>query len=252
LKIQHAAFGQKGQGRYEYQDRLRVIPRFGKNKQEVWGAVLDGHFGNALTAEEGAEHLHRFFNQARKKGQTSEQAMVSAYHAVDERCRTFESGACAATFLLERASGKLTFANAGDVRILLITPEDVQQLTIDHRTSNRKERERFLRGPGRIEGVYFSYGNFDIMVSRSLGDFKLKPAGLIATPQTGTCLIPQGTSWLVSATDGLFDDLLNNHVAEIVRKLEQPSVIIPELITIAVDRLRSDDDITIVVLRITR
>ena len=231
------------------EDAHHFSSRLGKTKS--WGAVLDGHGSDRNVAELGAQQLHRVFLKACKTGQDPMRAMRTAYLTVDNMTKGLRSGACAATFFLDRVTGELTFGNAGDVRILLVTALNHRQLTVDHRANTLAEKRRVVHSGGTVDGNYITHRGAYIMVARALGDHDMKSGGVIATPRVGHITLPTTEPvWIVTASDGLWDYMKNHEVARIARRDRHPRKIATELKTMTMLHRRGHDDFTALVLRL--
>ncbi len=248
MKISTAVEVQKGHDHSEYEDDYCIIEDFNPEEQLVWGAVLDGHFYDAKVANLGAVKLHGEFLKALTAGQTRMRAMRTAYLAVDAATKDMHSGACAATFLLDRVNRTVTVGNAGDVRILFVTERTRRQLTVDHRADATVEKRRVEKVGGLVEGGYVINGRKVLMIARSLGDHAFKTVGVIPNPQLRTFQLPNEPFWLVTASDGLWDYQNNHQVAAAVRKLREPASIAKALRHIVMDQHAGRDDLTVLVL----
>lgn len=96
-------------------------------------------------------------------------------------------------------------ANAGDSRAVLVTAVGrVEQLTQDHKPDRPDELNRIMRGGGFVtfDGVHRVGGM--LAVSRSLGDWSLRPH-VVAGPEVTFCARKPADRWLVVASDGVWD-----------------------------------------------
>lgn len=210
-----------------------------------FGAVLDGHGGGA-TARYAATAL---------PGRVAEK--ISALAPVDALRQSFEEtsaaiepraedGATALAVLL--GQGQLHWANAGDCRLLLVSRDGCHQLTADHRLGNAAERIRIERtGRTVIRLPYLYVGPDGLMVTRSLGDRRFKPAGVTATPQTGQRLLDAADRWLIAATDGIWDALGNDEVAKITTWHKSASTVAQAIAAAAISNGGQDNATVLVV-----
>lgn len=113
----------------------------------------------------------------------------------------------------------LVAANAGDSRAIVLrdllsteAPTRIEQLTVDHRPSEPAEKDRILAAGGTI-----TYGDCPrilgaLNVSRTLGDWYLRPY-TTAVPHLYVTRPLGKDDLLVLATDGIWDALDNREVA---------------------------------------
>lgn len=145
-----------------------------------------------------------------------------------------ESGTtCSFYVLLE---GKIYAVNIGDSRGIISMLDNnrlaTQQLTLDHKPDNPQEKARIEASLGRIDRAIGEDGikggpnriylkddhTGGLAVSRSIGDFRLAPAGLVWYPDVTVCEIKENLRMLFLATDGIWDKAENNEVASIFDK----------------------------------
>jgi protein phosphatase 2C family protein 2/3 len=80
------------------------------------------------------------------------EALRQSFAAVDAEIveHKLAGGSTACVAVVDRATNKLTIANAGDSRALLITSTGCEQLTIDHNTDDPIECARITQTGGYI------------------------------------------------------------------------------------------------------
>lgn len=139
-------------------------------------------------------------------------------------------------------------------------------LSKDHKPEIEEESRRIKEMGGRVFPIYYGDGVWDpsrvwlkdcclpgLAMSRSLGDFVVHTAGVIPTPDIYQIEVdPDNDCFLVIATDGLWDILSNQDVADLTMKHLKPSDAVNNLLEESCKRwlLRGDDtvdDITICV-----
>jgi len=205
----------------------------------VFGGVYDGHMG-AFAAHFSAKYLHHVFLEHLQEGHTPEESFVFAYEDTSARLAFQESGTTAVTFLIKDRC--IFTASAGDARAIVISTEEIHQLTVDHRVHNHEERTRILEMGGVIREPYVYRGGQGLMPSRSIGDEYFKSVGIIATPTTSRYEITGDDRFLIAACDGLFDVLMNDEVAEVVRNFTDPEPVVDALrAEVLVTRLGTDN-----------
>ncbi len=220
------------------------------NKDWVFGGVYDGH-GGAAAARYLARHLHERFLQAFLTTHSPCAAFIHTYEQISEELHHQTSGACAANFLLKEQ--KIFYANAGDARILVISPHQILQLTTDHRLDNAEERQRIREAGGEIQGPYvWKPGVGGLMPTRTIGDQPFKSVGVIATPAVGSYTITEEDLFLIAATDGLFDIMHNDEVATLARAMVNPEQLANALAREVLVHRYGEDNLTIIVFALQK
>ena len=91
-----------------------------------------------------------------------------------------------------------------------------------------------------------------LAMSRSIGDYKVHEAGVIAEPEVHEYLLQPGDLALVIGSDGVFEFLSNEIIGKIVLKHQDCEKAANEIVTVSNDlwmqRASRIDDITCVVL----
>jgi len=231
--------------REEMEDRHYFDPDF-RGQKELLVGVYDGHDGDRVVNYIEKEWHQRFLEIL---GQSSNflESFVLAYEKISaEVCQLgWSSGACMANFIL--VQDQVYWANAGDVRILVVGPS-VRQLTIDHHPNHPTEKKRIIACGGIIKGNNIISNSGYIAVSRAIGDPDYHSYGLIATPETGRYKLKPTDLALVVASDGLFEEMTNQDVAKIVREDCDAKETAKNLVRTALHR-NSLDNVTAVVVK---
>ena len=132
----------------------------------------------------------------------------------------------------------LYIINIGDSRAILgtyysrLNKWKTTQLSVDHKPSNQNENRRIIFYNGRIErqknefgdeiGPYRVYGRDNdfngpgLTMSRSIGDMELKKYGVIYDPDIFKYELKENDKVIVIGTDGLWDQLTNEEVIDII------------------------------------
>ena len=167
---------------------------------------------------------------------------------------------CTATALLvhQDPGGKAVYlqaGNVGDSSCIVGNAQGHEELTCDHRLSDRRERARLAAAGVKLrDGEDRLYG---LSLSRALGDQLLKneDVGLTAEPHVSKVVqvVPGlGPQYAILASDGLWDHVNKGKVMQIAEEVGQRSDQQPEAIAAAlIERAqfqRSTDDISVVVV----
>jgi serine/threonine protein phosphatase PrpC len=159
------------------------------------------------------------------------QAMIRAFHSVhwaamqNADIPAGRSGATCVMVLLDHAQRELHVAHVGDSRVIQVgaLDEDASRsdrydvLSLSQETTVKvdSERERIETMEGSIRGNNVFYGPVGIAMTRSLGNAAMLRAGVVPTPLVDTFPL-QSNVIFVLGTDGVWDVLSNNAVAELV------------------------------------
>ncbi|KAG6776371.1 hypothetical protein POTOM_019877 [Populus tomentosa] len=205
------------QGRREYQEDRVVcnldmkLPLLKNNslldfEEDTVGivAVFDGH-GGKEASEMGSKLLFDYFKEAIKNG--------------------YFSGSTANVVLLY--DGQILVANVGDSKALLMSEKipsgdsrvnlSATELTYDHHPDREDEKARIKTAGGSVIVWGVPRVNGVLAMSRSIGDVALKRFGVIAEPEfTGWRVLTANDSYLVVASDGIFESLKPQDVAELI------------------------------------
>ena len=234
---------------------------------DVWG-VFDGHRGHSASTY--AANSFTDFLQVQGPSTDTGDELVQALRQLDFNMRSSglcnQSGttACVGQF----AAGKLTVANLGDSRAVLVASDaSVLLRTTDHNLLSTVEVERL---EGCRANVEFDRLNGELNVTRSLGDYHLKKGTDDATWHMSNVAdvyqcSPSAGDFVVLATDGLWDVMTDQEVAEFCAPLllschtsggcgdgtpRNPCQSVAEsLVQYAVHDRRSCDNVTAIVVR---
>jgi len=265
-------------------------------KPSVIISVFDGHGGFAV-AEWLANNLHQSIMKNMNKEKFPLEALSESCLECDEVCiappegfwnsfgeRGIGGAKCGSTLALAAIvdGNKLCTANVGDARVMLIRDGKPLQLSVDHIPDDENERKRIDRGNPNLRKsmVEFKNGTWRVggvlALSRAFGDSFLKKSGkfegigeknadygsgfgLNAEPDCSFEQLTDKDTWLLCATDGLFENevrgggggLTNEKIAEMLNNSAnaKPQAIAKELISAAV-KAGSTDDITIQLLKL--
>lgn len=198
------------------EDRHVVIPTSEDDSNITIYAVFDGHGGEAA-AEYCKDHIGDVLSESLYgPSSTPSSALTYAFKTIDERfldlaqVRKMDDGTTALVALTN--DSEVTVGNAGDSRGLVVRENGKTiPLSHDHKPDRKDERDRIAKlggsvvywGVWRVEGV--------LAVSRAIGDRLLKPY-VVPDPEMVSRRYEAGDSFIVLATDGLWDVLENAEV----------------------------------------
>lgn len=208
--------------------------------------VFDGHGGSVVSTE-----LQRIFERMFLPNMTRDapaQLIKAYFRGFDELLQQMypaadKQGSTASLALVDRADRALYLINLGDSRTIAVQEGKVVQATRDHKPQDIEEIAHVEQQGGKIWGGRV-FGQ--LATTRAFGDFALKP-GVSAVPSVyGPIPIDKRTT-IVSATDGLWDVLSNEEVAQVVvDHRENQTEVCERLVDMALKR-GTRDNVTAVV-----
>lgn len=119
------------------------------------------------------------------------------------------STACVGIIRVESGHKVLYIANVGDTRALLSRNGVEERLSIDHRVSEKSEKERVTKMGGVI--INDRVGG-SLILTRAFGDYALKDSGVIVTPTIRKHFVRPFDRFVVIASDGVYDTLTDQEV----------------------------------------
>ncbi|KAH3762500.1 protein phosphatase 2C [Pelomyxa schiedti] len=238
------------------QDTFNIIVGSGA----TFALVCDGH-SDSYASTYVAQNLYNHVTAVETFPQHPKQALEEGFKVTDEELAKQLKNAdnvdktCGTCVLAALILGKKLFiANLGDSRAVLCTSDTAVPLSVDHKASTPTEMARIVENGGKVQNQRL----FGIMeVSRSLGDFELKkspeypPGCLSAVPEVTEHIITADDTFLILATDGVWNNVSNENAVQVVsnalKKDSNCKLAAEALVEYAVQH-ESTDDITAVVL----
>ncbi|KAG2493088.1 hypothetical protein HYH03_008751 [Edaphochlamys debaryana] len=287
--LKHIGFGPlKKENQDEY---FCQVGGFGGQKDGSCYCIFDGHGNYGRDAAHFCRQelpvlfdaeLRRYYERAAAEGvkdpsakELIEPILSDAFVETERRLHqaginVSSSGTTASVIFQNRAS--VWVAAAGDSRVLCIAQLDnqwkVQPLTLDHRPSRKTEKFRVEAAGGRVEPKRLPSGKTvgeprlwlahlpspGLLLSRSIGDDMATSVGCTARPEvTFMALRPFLDQYLVIASDGVWDVLSNDTVAQLVGDAADPEAACQAVLEAALleweERLAADN-ISIIVVQL--
>lgn len=231
-----AACTNQGLIRSYNEDRVSIIPRLHISdtypKISYFG-LFDGH-GGSFCANFLADHLHRYIFRLMNNGEdiidSIKQGFLQAENdfTSESLSSNFDnSGSCAICALV--LQNHIFLANVGDSRAIISygNGKITAQVSIDHKPDEENEKNRIQKAggvivrTGALQVARVMPGR--LSVSRSFGDLNAKikklggkPGVVVASPDVFRVKLTDNLDFLVLASDGIFDVLRNDEVAEVV------------------------------------
>ncbi len=181
--------------------------------------VFDGHSGRRA-CEYARDNLPRQVHTELSKAEPDE-ALRRAFLKTDEEFLKIANkeglgdGSTAITALVRGRT--LWVANAGDARAILVSGSTAIAMSEDHKPNRESERRRITQAGGTVTFMGCWRVNGVLATSRGFGDRELKKV-VSAEPEIRHRTLMEGDDYLVLASDGIWDVLSNQIVAEIVAR----------------------------------
>ncbi|RWS21780.1 protein phosphatase 1K-like protein [Leptotrombidium deliense] len=183
----------------------------------LYFGIFDGH-GNAKCAQFCNENMYKYILYWLQSGNNDledilEKSFIEinnafAHHTTYNDTVQSDNGPSGTTAVvcLLRNNTELVIAHVGDSRALLCRNGEPQKLTIDHNADLLSEKQRVIKSGGTIitNSLGTSLVNGRLAMTRSIGDFDVKPFGVTCIPDTQTVEIKHGKdAFLIMTTDGI-------------------------------------------------
>ncbi|GLI68272.1 hypothetical protein VaNZ11_012628 [Volvox africanus] len=183
--------------------------------------VYDGHSGQVVSRFLAAS-LHHYVEAYGMIATDVASALCQAFQAADAALveatlNCPDAGSTATVALL--SANNIIAAHCGDSRALICRGGHVMALTEDHRPARLDERERVLKSGGQILWNEGERVMGILQTTRAFGDRDLKHFGVIAEPEAVICSRTPEDEFLILATDGVFNVLSNEEVADVARRV---------------------------------
>ena len=231
------------------EDGHKIVDCFLEDPNQGYFSIFDGHGGKESVAY-CKQHFHEELGRTLTKFPNSvDFAITEAFENIDKQlynCGHTYVGTTATICLIRNENHQrvLYVANVGDSAAVLVRRDGVEQLTYDHKATDRSEVERVkLHGgsiyKGRLKG--------SLALTRSLGDHYLKNSGLSYEPSLIKKILTPADELLVLASDGLWDVVKATDLQPYA--IMHSKVIASELIQYAV-RSGSQDNISVIAINL--
>jgi serine/threonine protein phosphatase PrpC len=250
------------QGRRPYQEDEYAIRPFLANKTSMNNKALETHFFGLYDGHAGGR-CSKYISSSLPDIFADDPAFTNniitsikrAYHTANDlflkiaEKMKLHDGSTGLTCILR--DGKITVANVGDCRALLISNGKAIPLSNDQKPTMPEEQKRIAQlggtvlncmGVARVNGV--------LAVSRAFGNRMLRSV-IRPDAEIITRDLSREDEYLVMASDGMWDVLRNKDVSDLVSSLSNfnPTHIAEELVHLALSR-GSMDNVTCVVVRV--
>jgi protein phosphatase 1L len=209
----------------------------GRKAAQVAAEMVTPHFLHAWSLESG---------KPLKERRPEYDLLREAYLAVDRHLveGSVDSGTTAAGIYL--IDDRFLAANCGDTRIVIGIKDGVSTLTLDHKPNLSEELQRIEDQGGYVISLGVARVQGILAVSRSMGDWSLKPY-VTAEPRIAEGYLGRENDFIVIACDGVWDVLSPEIVIAVTRAAADVQAAAESIKTTAIDT-GSTDNVTVVVL----
>lgn len=177
--------------------------------------IFDGH-GN----DEVAKFLRLYFKDILRNEMVVEDdvsmALKNAFIKMNDvipRHMGMMSGSTG--LVMVRKDKDLWVANAGDCRVIMNNNKSAVEISVDHKPGTKSEFERITKLGGAViqDPMGVPRVNGTLAVSRSFGDFYLKPY-VTAEPEVYHVQLTDSNKLIFAASDGVWDVISNQEVID--------------------------------------
>jgi serine/threonine protein phosphatase PrpC len=229
---------------HEFQDRFYYGTFEGGNLY----AVYDGH-GNQHVAHFLAEKFPFYLSQT---SGSMEERMITTFKDIDNDRFVKDHNCAGSTASVVFIKDNIAhFAHVGDSRMLLEVDGKIAFETSDHKPNRPDEHKRIIAANGI---VFNNRVNGFLPVSRAFGNYNLLDEGkkmIIVEPEYAQVQLTEKNRFLVLATDGLWDVMSSEEVAQKLHDKKEDChnmCILAKLLAMFADWRKSKDDITVMVV----
>jgi protein phosphatase PTC1 len=189
------------------EDGHKIIDSYMGDPNQGYFAIFDGH-GGSESVSYCKLHFHEELSKFIDRYPTSiESALAEAFESIDKFlyvCGHNQVGTTATICLIKNENRQrvLYTANVGDSAAVLVSDNKAEQLSYDHKATDKSEIVRVQNDGGCI---YRGRLRGTLALTRSLGDHNLKSSGLSSKPNIVRTVLYPSHSSLIIASDGLWD-----------------------------------------------
>ena len=210
--VQSFSYNEEKNIKSKMEDFHIIIDKFMNNNNKGYFSILDGH---GIDCQEPIKYATKrlpnlFSNFLINTNYNIEKSFIFSFQKIDDELKCYSQiencGSTLTIIYIDKELNIVYGANVGDSKSILINKNKTyKNLTSEHKVeSNMKENERIKK----IGGIIFNGRLFgQLNLSRSLGDFSLKNNGLISTPSIHKHKISEDDSYIIIASDGIWDVL---------------------------------------------
>ena len=247
--IKHSQYLEQNSAFCDYMEDCAIsIDNFNKESNRHLFCIFDGHGGDA-TAKLCVKKYPEIFRKCLLGNPFDyELAIKKSFYLMDKEIENLNKKETGNTATIVFIHNKLLYcANVGDSSCCIIGKTN-EFLTINHKCTNKDEMKRIEKEGGviienRLGGI--------LAVSRGLGDFDLKKKGLICEPYITKKLIDHNINYCVLASDGVWDVLSPDDIAQITSKNKKIEELAKIIVEEAIDK-GSEDNISCIVIELNK
>ena len=173
------------------------------------------------------------------------EAISKSFNKIDEELKFYDSdnvGSTATVIIIK--DNKIYCGNVGDSRAYILYKDKIQQISVDHKCSNEKEKQRIIENGGKIVK---NRVNGQLILTRTLGDKAIKKFGVICQPDINEINVSKDINFVVLASDGVWDVINENELLELSKKFKNADDFCKEIIKESITKGTKDNVSCIVI-----
>ena len=247
--FKHSQYLEQNSAFCDYMEDCAIsIDNFNKESNRHLFCIFDGHGGDA-TAKLCVKKYPEIFRKCLLGNPFDyELAIKKSFYLMDKEIENLNKKETGNTATIVFIHNKLLYcANVGDSSCCIIGKTN-EFLTINHKCTNKNEIKRIQKDGGEI--VEERLGGI-LCITRGLGDFDLKKKGLICEPYITKKLIDHNINYCVLASDGVWDVLSPDDIAQITSKNKKIEELAKIIVEEAIDK-GSEDNISCIVIELNK
>ena len=173
------------------------------------------------------------------------EAISKSFNKIDDELKFYDSdnvGSTATVIIIK--DNKIYCGNVGDSRAYIIYQDKIQQISVDHKCSNEKEKQRIIENGGKIVK---NRVNGQLILTRTLGDKAIKKFGVICQPDINEINVSKDINFVVLASDGVWDVINENELLDLSKKFKNADDFCKEIIKESITKGTKDNVSCIVI-----
>jgi serine/threonine protein phosphatase PrpC len=173
------------------------------------------------------------------------ESISKSFYKIDEELKFYDSDNVGSTATVIIIKDNIIYCgNVGDSKAYIVYKEKVEQISVDHKCINEKEKERIIKCGGKIVK---NRVNGQLILSRTLGDKAIKKFGVICEPDINEIKVNNDINFIVLASDGVWDVINDNELFELSKKFKNADEFCKEIVKESIKKGTKDNVSCIVI-----
>jgi serine/threonine protein phosphatase PrpC len=218
------------------------------NKKYLYIGLFDGHGGDKVSVNL-RDRLKDILEKNFISNDNVPEVIYKSLYEIENITKEEYCGSTALILIRNNLNNKVHIANVGDCRAILENSGKYVKITEDHNPYLLRELERILQNGGKIiqdsNGLHRVMGT--LALTRAIGDSYLKEY-ITWEPDIYTIELNNNNTFIIMASDGLWDVFKNQEVIDIIMKSDKKEIL-QDIVNIARQR-GSTDNITIILYKL--